>query len=98
AMEGFEVTTMEEACKEGRLFVTTTGNKDIILGKHMVHMADDAILCNIGHFDTEIDVAWLEAQVAAGKATKSEIKPADVGAVDRYTFNDSGRSILILAK
>ncbi len=61
AMEGFEVTTMEEACKEGRLFVTTTGNKDIILGEHMVHMADDAILCNIGHFDTEIDVAWLEA-------------------------------------
>jgi adenosylhomocysteinase len=74
AMEGFEVTTMEEACKEGRLFVTTTGNKDIILGEHMVHMADDAILCNIGHFDTEIDVAWLEAQVKDGKATKVVIK------------------------
>lgn len=98
AMEGFEVTTMEEACKEGRLFVTTTGNKDIILGQHIVEMAEDAILCNIGHFDTEIDIAWIESQVAAGKATKSEIKPADVGAVDRYTFNDTGRSILVLAK
>ncbi len=98
AMEGFEVTNMEEACKEGRLYVTTTGNKDIILGEHMVHMPDDAILCNIGHFDTEIDVAWVEAQVEAGKAEKSEIKPADIGAVERYTFKDSGRSIIILAK
>ncbi len=98
AMEGFEVVTMAEACKEGRLFVTTTGNKDIILGEHMVHMAEDAILCNIGHFDTEIDIAWLEAEVADGRVTKQEIKPADVGAVDRYTFKESGRSILILAK
>ncbi|KAA1257676.1 Adenosylhomocysteinase [Rubripirellula obstinata] len=98
AMEGFEVTTMEEACKEGRLFVTTTGNKDIILGKHIEQMPNDAILCNIGHFDTEIDVAWVESQVEAGKATCSEIKPSDVGAVDRYTFKDSGRSIIILAK
>ena len=98
AMEGFEVTTMEEACKEGRLFVTTTGNKDIILGDHIKHMPNDAILCNIGHFDTEIDVAWVEKQVADGKATCSEIKPADIGSVDRYTFADSGRSIIILAK
>jgi adenosylhomocysteinase len=98
AMEGFEVTTMEEACKEGRLFVTTTGNKDIILGEHMSQMPNDAILCNIGHFDTEIDVAWVEEQVAAGKATCSEIKPADIGSVDRYTFADTGRSIIILAK
>lgn len=98
AMEGFEVTTMEQACKEGNLFVTTTGNKDIIRGEHMVHMAEDAILCNIGHFDTEIDVAWLDAQVAAGRATKDEIKSEKEGAVDRYTFKDTGRSILILAK
>ncbi|MCC9657920.1 adenosylhomocysteinase [Rhodopirellula halodulae] len=98
AMEGFEVTTMENACKEGRLFVTTTGNKDIILGEHMKEMPNDAILCNIGHFDTEIDVAWAEQQVADGKATISEIKPSDVGAVDRYTFKDTGRSIIILAK
>ena len=98
AMEGFEVTTMEEACKEGRLFVTTTGNKDIILGKHMIEMANDAILCNIGHFDTEIDVAWLENEVSEGRATKDEIKPADIGAVDRYTFKESGNSVIILAK
>lgn len=97
-MEGFEVTTMENAAKEGRLFVTTTGNKDIILGNHMVDMPNDAILCNIGHFDTEIDVAWLEEQVESGKATKDEIKAADIGAVDRYTFKDSDRSIIILAK
>jgi adenosylhomocysteinase len=98
AMEGFEVTTMEQASKEGNLFVTTTGNKDIILGEHMVQMSEDAILCNIGHFDTEIDVAWLDAEVVAGRATKDEIKGEKEGAVDRYTFNDSGRSILILAK
>ena len=98
AMEGFEVTTMDNACKEGNLFVTTTGNKDIILGRHLVEMPEDAICCNIGHFDTEIDVAWLEAEVAAGRATKDEIKPAEIGAVDRYTFKDSGRSVIILAK
>lgn len=98
AMEGFEVATMEEACKEGRLYVTTTGNKDIILGEHMKQMPEDAICCNIGHFDTEIDVAWLENEVEQGRATKDEIKPADIGAVDRYTFNDTGRSVIILAK
>ncbi|MEM1305374.1 MAG: adenosylhomocysteinase, partial [Planctomycetota bacterium] len=94
AMEGFEVTTMDEACKEGNLFVTTTGNKDIVLGEHMKQMSEDAICCNIGHFDTEIDVAWLEAEVAAGRATKVEIKGEKEGAVDRYTFADTGRSLL----
>lgn len=98
AMEGFEVTTMENACTEGDLFVTTTGNKDIILGEHMVQMHEDAILCNIGHFDTEIDVAWLDAEVAAGRATVDAIKSEKEGAVDRYTFKDTGRSILVLAK
>jgi adenosylhomocysteinase len=98
AMEGYEVVTMEDACKEGRLFVTTTGNKDIILGQHIEQMPNDAILCNIGHFDTEIDVAWLEQQVADGAVTKDEIKAADIGAVDRYTFKESGRSVIILAK
>ncbi len=98
AMEGYEVTTIEEASKEGNLYVTTTGNKDIILGEHIVNMPNDAILCNIGHFDTEIDVAWLESQVETGKVSKSEIKPADIGAVERYTFADSGRSVIILAK
>ena len=61
-------------------------------------MPNDAILCNIGHFDTEIDVAWLEQQVADGKVSKDEIKAADIGAVDRYTFNENGRSVIILAK
>ena len=89
---------MEAAAKEGRLFVTTTGNKDIILSEHMQQMPDDAILCNIGHFDTEIDVAWLEDQVESGGVTKDEIKPADIGAVDRYTFKDTGRSLIVLAK
>jgi len=98
AMEGLEVTTMEDAAKEGNLFVTTTGNKDIIMGNHMVDMAEDAILCNIGHFDTEIDIAWLESEVAAGRVTKDEIKPAEIGCVERYTFKDSGRSVIILAK
>ena len=96
-MEGFEVVTMDDACSEGNLFVTTTGNKDIILGEHMAKMPNDAIICNIGHFDTEIDVAWLEAQVEAGKMKKENIKPADIGAVDRYTFED-GHSVMILAQ
>ena len=97
AMEGFEVVTMDDACSEGNLFVTTTGNKDIILGEHMAKMPNDAIICNIGHFDTEIDVAWLESQVEAGKMKKENIKPADIGAVDRYTFED-GHSVMILAQ
>ena len=95
AMEGYEVVTMEDACKEGRLFVTTTGNKDIILGNHIEQMPNDAILCNIGHFDTEIDIAWLEQQVADGAVRKDEIKAAEIGAVDRYTFKDTGRSVII---
>lgn len=51
---------MEEACKEGQIFVTTTGCKDIIRAEHFMEMRDDAIVCNIGHFDCEIQVAWLE--------------------------------------
>lgn len=97
AMEGFEVTTMEEACIEGNLFVTTTGNKDIILGHHMEKMPNDAIVCNIGHFDTEIDVAWLEGEVKSKRVSKMSIKPPEVGAVDRYTFKN-GRSIIVLAQ
>ena len=57
AMEGFEVTTMDEAVKEGNIYVTTTGNRDIITGEHMSAMKNDAIVCNIGHFDLEIDMA-----------------------------------------
>lgn len=97
AMEGFEVTTMEDACNQGNIFVTTTGNRDIILGPHMSKMPNDAIVCNIGHFDTEIDIAWLELEVKAGRMTKESIKPAEIGAVDRYTFAD-GHSVIVLAQ
>ncbi|MGB6043565.1 MAG: adenosylhomocysteinase [Pirellulales bacterium] len=90
AMEGFEVTTMEEAAPRGDIFVTTTGNRDIITGKHMEQMTNDAIVCNIGHFDLEIDVAWLENNK---NLTKTNIKPL----VDRYKFAD-GHSILLLAE
>jgi adenosylhomocysteinase len=98
AMEGFEVTTMEEAASQGHIFVTTTGCCDIIRGEHISQMKNDAIICNIGHFDIEIDVAWLEAQTKAGKAKKVNIKPSSVGTVDRYTFKDTGRSVLLLAE
>lgn len=90
AMEGFEVTTMDEAAPRGNIFVTATGNRDIILGKHMQAMPNDAIVCNIGHFDLEIDMAWLTSQK---DVKKLEIKPQ----VDRYTFAD-GHSILVLAE
>ncbi len=98
AMEGFEVTTMEDAASQGNVFVTTTGCCDIIRGDHMSQMKNDAIICNIGHFDVEIDVAWLEQLVSAGKVTKVNIKPSHLGAVDRYTFKDSGRSVILLAE
>jgi adenosylhomocysteinase len=97
AMEGYEVTTMEDAVEEGDIYVTTTGCRDVITGKHMSRMKNDAIVCNIGHFDLEIDMAWLEAEVQAGRAKKENIKPNTVGAVDKYTFED-GHSILILAE
>ena len=98
AMEGFEVTTMEDAAAQGNIFVTTTGCCDIIRGEHIEKMPNDAIICNIGHFDVEIDVAWLEEQVKNGKATKVIVKPSDVGAVDRYTFKSNGRSVILLAQ
>jgi adenosylhomocysteinase len=94
SMEGFQVLPMEEAAAQGNIFVTTTGCCDIIRGEHISQMKNDAIICNIGHFDIEIDVAWLEAQVKSGKAKKVVIKPQ----VDRYTFKDTGRSVLLLAE
>jgi adenosylhomocysteinase len=95
-MEGFQVTTMEEAASLGNIFVTTTGNRDIIGGEHMSVMPNDAIVCNIGHFDLEIDVAWLNTNPSI---SHQRIKTdADVGGpVDRYTFED-GHSILLLAE
>jgi adenosylhomocysteinase len=89
-MEGFQVTTMEEAASLGNIFVTTTGNRDIIGGQHMSVMPNDAIVCNIGHFDLEVDVHWLTSQ---DDIEHEEIKPQ----VDRYTFAD-GHSIILLAE
>jgi adenosylhomocysteinase len=93
AMEGYEVTTMEDAVARGDIFVTATGCCDIIRPQHMEAMKNDAIVCNIGHFDIEIDMAWLEGQVKTKKVKKLNIKQL----VDRYTFAD-GHSILILAE
>lgn len=90
SMEGFQVTTMEEAASIGNIFVTATGNRDVIGGEHMSAMPNDAVVCNIGHFDLEIDVAWLNNQPGISKET---VKPQ----VDRYTFED-GHSIILLAE
>jgi adenosylhomocysteinase len=90
AMEGFQVMTMEEAASIGNVFVTTTGCCDIILVRHMEQMKNDAIVCNIGHFDVEIDVDGLEKYPGIKKV---QIKPL----VDRYTF-PKGNSILLLAE
>ena len=76
AMEGYEVTTMEEAVAEGDIFVTTTGCRDIITGKHMSQMKNDAIVCNIGHFDLEIDMAWLEGEVKARQREEGQHQAA----------------------
>ncbi|MFQ5450670.1 MAG: adenosylhomocysteinase [Nitrospinaceae bacterium] len=90
AMEGYEVTTMEEAVQEGNIFVTTTGCRDIIRVEHMEKMKNDAIVCNIGHFDVEIQVEQLKK---FSGIKKIEIKPQ----VDKYTFPD-GHSIILLAE
>ncbi len=90
AMEGFEVTTMEEAVKEGNIFVTTTGNKDVITIEHLAAMKDQSIVCNIGHFDNEIQVDKLENYPGIQKIN---IKPQ----VDKYIF-PNGRAIFLLAE
>jgi adenosylhomocysteinase len=89
AMEGFEVKSMLDACDEADIIVTATGNKDIITGAHFEAMKDKAIVCNIGHFDNEIDVAWLNDNHGA---TKDEIKPQ----VDKYSID--GKEIILLAE
>jgi len=89
ACEGFEVTTIEEAAPKCNIFVTTTGCKDIITGKHFEVMKNDAIVCNIGHFDCEIDVKWIEENCAK----KTNIKPQ----VDRFTLKN-GRNVILLAE
>src|SRR5262245_10592245 len=89
AMEGYQVTTLEDAVERAQIFVTTTGCRDVIRGEHMERMPNDAVVCNIGHFDVEIDVAWLNKN-ATKKVT---IQPQ----VDRYTLK-SGRHLLLLAE
>lgn len=89
-MEGYEVRKMDDVIKEADIVVTATGNKDIIVDRHFSAMKDQAIICNIGHFDNEIDMAWLNQKSGA---TKEEIKPQ----YDKYTFKD-GRVIYVLAE
>jgi adenosylhomocysteinase len=88
AMDGFEVKKMIDAVSEGDIIVTTTGNKDIIVGKHFENMKDKAIVCNIGHFDNEIDVNWLNTN-----ASKNTVKPQ----VDLYDLKN-GKQIILLAE
>ena len=89
AMDGFSVKRMDDVCKNADIIVTTTGNKDIIQSRHFESMKDKTIVCNIGHFDNEIDVAWLNENWGD---TKNEIKPQ----VDMYTVN--GNDIILLAE
>ncbi|MEQ8362841.1 MAG: adenosylhomocysteinase [Cyclobacteriaceae bacterium] len=88
AMDGFAVKKMDDAVKEADIVVTTTGNFNIIVDRHFKSMKDKAIVCNIGHFDNEIDVAWLNKN-----ATKDTIKPQ----VDLYTL-ESGNQVILLAE
>ena len=95
-MAGFQVTTIEDALESADIFVTTTGNKDIITAEHMSKMKDQAIVCNIGHFDNEIQVAELENMPGVKKEIiKEDHIPG--GPVSRFTFPD-GRSIYLLAE
>ena len=89
AMDGFEVKRLESVVNNSDIVITTTGNKDIVRGEHFEAMKDKTIVCNIGHFDNEIDMAWLNSNFGS---TKSEIKPQ----VDKYNVN--GNDIIILAE
>lgn len=89
AMDGFEVKRLDSVVHLGDIIVTTTGNKDIVVGRHFEKMKDKAIVCNIGHFDNEIDMAWLNSNYGS---TKNTIKPQ----VDMYTIK--GNDIIILAE
>jgi len=89
AMEGYEVTTLEEAAPKANIIVTTTGCKGIVRAEHFEQLPDDAIVCNVGHFDCEIDVKWLNANAAK----KDTIKPQ----VDRYLMKN-GRHVILLAE
>jgi len=88
AMDGFEVKTMDEAAKRADIVVTATGNKDIVKGRHFESMKDKVIVGNIGHFDNEIDVAWLKAN-----SEEENIKPQ----VDIFTLK-SGKQVVLLSQ
>ncbi|ESO82763.1 hypothetical protein LOTGIDRAFT_184532 [Lottia gigantea] len=90
AMEGYEVSTVDEAVKEARIYVTATGCSGILRPEHFQQMLEDSVVCNIGHFDCEIDVKWLNEN----SSKKEQIKPQ----VDRYTLKSSGRHIILLAE
>lgn len=90
AMEGYEVKKMDDAVKEADIVVTTTGCKDIITGKHFLSMKDKTIVCNIGHFDIEIDMAWLNKNYGH---TKDTVKPQ----VDLYTL-ENNKQVIVLAE
>lgn len=89
AMEGYEVSTMDEVCQEASIFVTATGCRDIIAGRHFEQMRNDAVVCNIGHFDIELDIKWLNENAVE----KVNVKPQ----VDRYLLRN-GRHIIVLAE
>lgn len=94
-MAGIDVITLEDALEKGfDIYVTATGNKDIITAEQMSRMKDKAIVCNIGHFDNEIDMAGLEAMVDKGEVEKIEVKPQ----VHEWKFKATGKSIIILAE
>lgn len=94
AMEGYEVKPIEDVIGEVDIFVTATGNKDVLTVEHMKSMKDKAIVCNIGHFDNEIDMAGLEKLQKAGKVERLNVKPQ----FDQWTFADTKKSVLILAE
>jgi adenosylhomocysteinase len=94
-MQGMDVITIADALQQGYdIFVTATGNLNIITVEHMKQMKHDAIVCNIGHFDNEIDMAGLEALLAKGEVEKIEVKPQ----VHEWRFKATGRSIIVLAE
>jgi len=94
AMEGYEVNTLDNVVGIADIFVTATGNKDVLTVEHMSKMKDKAIVCNIGHFDNEIDMAGLDKLAKDGKVERLNVKPQ----FDQWLFNDTKRSILVLAE
>lgn len=94
AMEGYEVVSMDTAASIGDIFVTATGCCDVITGPHMEKMKDQAVVCNIGHFDSEIDIAWLEGRK---DIVEESLKSPEEGQVDQFVFPD-GKRVIVLAR